>query len=117
MSDDFSPPPRLRSSLWVQAQVRLCSTAAIPAVVSKRGDPDAGSILVKIWRGREDCLVYTPMVTMEGERGWMQALGGEPVTEAEADAYLARQASRDSDLWILEIEDPKGLYRLDGIID
>lgn len=114
MTDDFAPPPRLRSKLWVQAQLRLCDAEAIPAVVSRRGDPDAGSILVKIWRGHGDCVVYTQMVTMNGAPGWMRATGEAPVAEAEADAYVARQAKRDSDLWVLEIEDVQGRYQIDG---
>ena len=36
--------------------------------------------------------------------------------EAEADAYIARQVTRDPDLWVLEIEDRKGTYKIDGKI-
>ena len=116
-SDDLSPPPRIRSAVWVNAQIRLCSAAAIPAAVVRKGDPDAGSILVKIYRGRDNCSVFTAAVTMEGKRGWMRATGPEPVDEPAADAYIERQCARDSDLWVLEIEDLRGAYQLEDVID
>ncbi|WP_137388834.1 DUF1491 family protein [Rhodoligotrophos defluvii] len=115
--DEFSPPPRIRSALWVSAQIRRCDALAVPAVISRRGDPDAGSILIKVYRGRADCTVFTPASTMAGERGWMRATGPEPVDEATADAYIQRQSQRDSDLWVLEIEDPRGLYQLEDVIE
>ena len=40
----------------------------------------------------------------------------EPVSEAEADAYIERQVKYDPDVWILEIEDRRGQYQMDGKI-
>jgi len=36
--------------------------------------------------------------------------------EREADDYIGRRLKIDPDLWVLEIEDPKGLYEFDGKI-
>ena len=43
----------------------------------------------------------------------MSAFPKGAVKEPDADAYLQRQATYDPDLWVLEIEDPKGLFALD----
>src|SRR5690606_9268510 len=111
------PPPRIRADLWVKAQLRLCDSLAIPATIVRRGDPDTGSILVKVYRSRQDCTVFAPAMTIEGARGWWRASGPDATPEPDADAYIARQVSRDNDIWVLEVEDPHGRYRLDGIVD
>jgi GMP synthase (glutamine-hydrolysing) len=38
--------PRLKSKLLVQAGARLCSQRAVPAMVTRRGDPDAGAVYI-----------------------------------------------------------------------
>src|SRR5690606_9261834 len=115
MTDD-DRLPRLRAGLWVKAQIRICGSQSIPAVIGRRGDPDQGSVLVKVYRGKDDCTVSVPMLTMEGEPGWMKGTGPEPVSEQQADAYIQRQTARDSDLWVLEIDDHESRYVLDNVV-
>jgi hypothetical protein len=57
--------------------------------------------------------VYAGATAPDGEPAWLRALGDKAVPEKDADAYLARQATYDPDLWVLEIEDPKGAFVLD----
>jgi hypothetical protein len=103
----------LNTGLWVSAQVRLCDRAFIPATVVRRGDPDAGTVLVKLNRFEAGVTVYTQASTLDDEPAWSRGTGPTPVAEADADAYIARQVARDPDLWVLEIEDRKGTYKLD----
>lgn len=106
--------PRLKSSLWVQAQLRLCDQAVIPLVVMRRGDPDAGAILIKLDRGRDGFVVLARGFSAEGRRVWIRATGDQPVAEIDADAYLTRQIGFDPDVWVLAIEDAAGRYQPDG---
>ncbi|MCX7365932.1 MAG: DUF1491 family protein [Alphaproteobacteria bacterium] len=104
----------LTTGLWVSAQVRLCDRAFIPATVVRRGDPDAGTVLLKHNCFDAGVTVYAPASTLGDEPAWSRGTGPTPVTEAEADAYIARHVQRDPDVWVLEIEDRKGAYKLDG---
>lgn len=105
---------RLKSEIWVKAQLRYCDQAFLPAVVARRGDPDAGAVYLKLNRLDAGCEVLAPATGDDGRRGWVRATGETPVPEDKAEGYLARQADFDPDIWVLEIEDPKGLYRVDG---
>lgn len=104
----------LTTGLWVSAQVRLCDLAFIPAAIVRRGDPDAGTVLLKLNRFEAGVTVYTQASTIDDAPAWSRGTGPAPVSEAEADAYIARQVKYDPDVWVLEIEDRRGEYRLDG---
>ena len=104
----------LTTGLWISAQVRLCDRRNIPAYVARRGDPDAGSVLIKVVRFAAGTTVYAPANTLDEEPAWMRATGPTPVPEADADAYIARQLARDPDLWVLEIEDRQSIWSPDG---
>ncbi|SCA54798.1 conserved hypothetical protein [Candidatus Terasakiella magnetica] len=105
---------RIKAGIWVQAQLRICDMNFISAMVVRKGDPDAGSVLLKLNRFNEGCAVLTPVTTIEGERGWMHGLKDGYVDERTCDAYIIRQTERDPDLWVIEIEDPKKQYELDA---
>lgn len=108
------PTARLKSEIWIKAQLRLCDQAFMPAVVSRRGDADAGQVLIKrlgVGGSFGACEVLARRYTADGGRAWMVVAEGG---EGDCDAYLAREADIDPDLWVLEIEDPKDVYRPDG---
>jgi hypothetical protein len=107
---------RLKSEIWVQAQVRICGIRNLPVYVMRKGDADAGAIFLKLSKLDGTCRIYSQTRAATGELAWSAAGGGETMAEADADAYIERQASFDPDIWVVEIEDPKGLYQLDAEI-
>jgi hypothetical protein len=114
---------RLKSHIWVSAYFRRLGAAFIPAAVVRRGDADAGAIYIKIARLDGTCQVLAPLsahlaegvpedsMLVEEGRVWQPVYPAPALAiEADADAYLARQASRDPDIWILEVETPEGRH-------
>ena len=100
--------PRLKAKLWVHAVIRQCGVFGVPAMVVKKGDEDAGAVLIKLNRGEAGCEVFTQVRDGSGEPAWLRATGPAPVDESKADAYVDRQRGFDCDLWVLEIEDREG---------
>jgi len=100
MTDD-----RLPTALLVEAHLRRLDQRGVPYYIINKGAHAAGMILLKINALEEGCLVLIQQRDLEGNLGWMETLGCDPVPEKEADAYIQRAVSRDPDLWVIEIED------------
>jgi hypothetical protein len=107
--------PRLKAGIWVSMALRMGNAGGRYGAVLRRGDPDAGGVIV-VLRGREGLCVLTQMRTNDGALAWMRATGAAPVDQEKVDAYVARQVKYDSDLWVLEFESPDLLPPFDGKI-
>ncbi len=99
---------RLKAKLWVQAAVRSALSQGMMAVVARKGDEDAGAVLIKQNLMGAGFKVLTQVRDPDGNPAWMAGTGTDPVEETKADAYIARQIDRDWDLWVVEIEDRDG---------
>ncbi len=98
--------PRLKSGFRAASMLRTAQQFGRSAMVLRRGDPDAGAILLVLRDRAGRTAVLTQARTLEGDEAWRRGTGAVPVEEAAADAYVARQVARDPDLWVLEIEAP-----------
>lgn len=107
---------RLKTHLQVSAAVRLGSGLAIPVTVARKGEPDSGSVAIKLVQARDRVSVLVQFRDMDGKLHWMRATGPEPKAEAECDAYLEKAIRRDPDLWVVEIEDRDGRHLFDGVV-
>lgn len=96
---------RLKAGLWVSAMLRLADGQGRPGMVVRRGDGDAGGILL-VLRGRAGLSVLSQLRVEDGHAAWMRGTGPDPVDERTADAYVARQIGFDPDLWVVEFDSP-----------
>ncbi|MGE5540196.1 MAG: DUF1491 family protein [Gemmatimonas sp.] len=108
--------PRVRTELWVQAQLRRCDINNIPLIVRRRGDPDAGAIVLLVNRPGKGVLALSQTRDLDGRPAWMRPLGAELVDEAKAEEFVARTIKRDPDVWVIEVEDHRASYAPDGPI-
>lgn len=108
---------RLKSEMWVKAYLRRCNAAGASAMVVRHGDDDAGAIFIKIATLDGHAALYGPAPAGfdEGQIDRQWTLHRDPAksSEADVDAYLARQYEFDADLWVIEIEDRQGRHFLD----
>ena len=98
----------LKARFWVDALRWRAESAGASVYIARRGDPDAGVVLVKVAMSQRLAQLYAPVRTIEGERVWTCPLGVEPCQEAWVTAYIDRRIDRDPDLWVVEIEDVHG---------
>jgi len=106
--------PRLKTKLWISAQIRHCDRAFIPAVVARRGDSDAGQVMIlrNLLDGTFELFART--TDLDGARVWRCATGPAPVDYPAAEKLIVREAEFDPDIWVLEIEDRDRKYELDA---
>lgn len=103
--------PRLTADLWVSAYLTRLRLAEIPAYITAKGDATAGAVVVKLATldGRAQAFQRS-FDLMSDTRIWVLLTQGP---EADVDAMIARQRSRDPDLWVIELEDRAGRTLLD----
>lgn len=104
---------RLPARLWTDALIRRASLAGASAFVLQHGDDERGDVLIKVARLDGTAAAYAPSMNLEGERVFLNlAVQGVGPEEAAVDDYVRRAKARDSDLWIIEIEDRQGRHFL-----
>jgi hypothetical protein len=113
---------RLKSGIWVAAYLRRCQIEGTAAVLRRRGAEDAGAIFIKVSRLNGLAELYGPAPqsafdeARPSDRAFSPALSGDARSDADVEAYLAKQIRFDPDLWIVEVEDRAGRHFLDQIV-
>ncbi len=102
---------RLSTDFWVAAYLARLEAIGVPAHLMAKGDATAGAVIVKVATMDGQASAFARETGMDGKRIWAELAAAGP--EAAVDEKLKRQLSFDPDLWIIEVEDPKGRSLLD----
>ncbi|ARW09558.1 MULTISPECIES: DUF1491 family protein [Acetobacter] len=100
----MTPPPRLKTDIMARAILRQSGQDGRSAMLLRKGDPDAGGILVVLAARNGSGVVLSQTRTPEGEPAWLRATGNTPVDAEQIQKFIERQVKFDPDLWVLEIE-------------
>jgi hypothetical protein len=106
--------PRLASSVQVSAFIRLAQAEGDFATVLRKGDPDAGAImLIGLVRGR-DSVIFERFPLLNGNSAWQQIPTQATLNEMDITTRWKMRAERDPDLWVIELDvaSPERLTRL-----
>lgn len=105
---------RIGADLWVMSYLRRLSSAAIMAHIARRGEAERGTVWIKVALRDRKAALYGPAPAGLDETGSERrfVLAMAPTEERDVDARLARERSFDSDIWIVEVEDPAGRHLL-----
>lgn len=108
---------RLKSAIWVSAFLRRCMVEGLYGAVVRKGAEEAGAVHVIVDHRDGTCHLFGPApgesYDESGERRWVAEVS-PPGTPAAAMAVLERRLRVDPDLWIVEVEDPKGVAGLNA---
>ena len=84
---------RLKTRIWVQAQIRMCDITNLAAYIVKRGDPDAGAVILRLNRLDGTSHVFNQARQADGSAAWSKATGSDAegrIADADAVAYIER---------------------------
>jgi len=108
----------LKTEFWVSALIRRAQIEGAFAGIVRKGDPDAGAVLVKVATLDGRARLYGPARNGEGERIWLDLSAGSLGDEERAvDEHARKRADGDPDVWLVEIEDKQGRHFLQEPVD
>ncbi len=103
----------LKTDFWASALIRRASDAGAFAGIVRRGDADAGAVLVKVATMDGRARLYAPARGGDGERVWLDLSSGTlGDVEADVDDAIRKRSANDPDLWVVEVEDKQGRHFL-----
>ncbi|AHB10479.1 DUF1491 family protein [Zymomonas mobilis] len=96
--------PRLATHILVKALLRQMDTAGQSMMVLKKGEAEAGSLILVIAEQGRPLYLLERAFLPEGRYGWGRAAIAEDADESEFTRYIDKRKRFDPDLWIIELE-------------
>ena len=97
---------RVPAHLEVSGFVRQVSAAGGFAAILKKGEKDAGTILLVLAENGGNLRVAERMPQLDGSRNWAIIRTEVIDSKVKITEYLERRARQDDDLWIVELDIP-----------
>ncbi|MCZ8320522.1 MAG: DUF1491 family protein [Novosphingobium sp.] len=105
---------RLPAHLEVNALIRRAGAEGGFASVIRKGEQDAGTILLILTERGANPRVFERMPQPDGARKWILTRIQNTENKQELEDWLTRRADQDQDLWIVELDIANG-ERLIGL--
>ena len=99
---------RLPAHIEVTGLIRQVQAEGGFATVLQKGERDAGTLLLLLVKNGVPERVFERMPRADGRRAWNCVRDGAEHGPEEVAGYLARRGRQDPDLWILELDVPRG---------
>lgn len=97
---------RLPAQLEISALLRLAQEVGGFGAVLKRGERDAGTILLVTLEQGQGSRLWERMPQLDGSRKFAVSRQENPQNPEEFLQYIERRAAQDRDVWILELDIP-----------
>ena len=99
---------RLPAHVEAAALIRRVQAEGGFATVLKKGERDAGTIVVVLTENGGNARVFERMPQPDGTRAWHCSKAQDADNSAEFSDYLERRGRQDPDLWIIELDIAQG---------
>jgi len=94
---------RLPAHVEVTGLIRAAEAKGGFGMVVKKGERDAGTLLVVCVERDGTSALYERMPQLDGTRAWTETKVQNTENKQEFEDYLARRGRQDDDLWIVEL--------------
>jgi hypothetical protein len=96
--------PRLATSVWVGALLRRVAAAGGFAAILRKGDADAGSVIILLRDRNGEITALSKVNTGAGSIGWQKVVDKVDESAELLAETLEKRRRFDPDLWIVELD-------------